>query len=53
MVLVKNLVNYFFYILSIKAAYCNPFCKRLIRGSYNYYIKSDKTKQENNYILNR
>ena len=25
MVLVKNLVNYFYYILSIKAAKCNPF----------------------------
>ena len=34
MVLVKNRVKYFYYILSIKAAYCNPFCKRFIRGSY-------------------
>jgi len=53
MVLVKNRVNYFFYILSIKAANCNPFCKRLIRGSYNYYIKSIQSKQENIYILSK
>ena len=40
MVLVKNRVNYFYYILSIKAAKCNPFCKRFIRGSCNYYTKN-------------
>lgn len=39
MVLVKNRVKYFYYILSIKAAYCNPFCKRFIRGFYIYYTK--------------
>ena len=42
MVLVKNRVNYFYYILSIKAAKCNPFCTRFIRGSYNYYTKKIK-----------
>lgn len=42
MVLVKNRVNYFYYILSIKAAKCNPFCTRFIRGSCNYYIKKIK-----------
>ncbi len=40
MVLVKNRVKYFYYILSIKAAKCNPFCKRFIRGSCNYYTKN-------------
>ena len=40
MVLVTNRVNYFYYILSIKAAKCNPFCKRFIRGSCNYYTKN-------------
>lgn len=39
MVLVKNRIKYFYYILSIKAAYCNLFCKRFIRGFYNYYTK--------------
>ena len=42
MVLVKNRVKYFYYILSIKAAKCNPFCTRFIRGSYNYYTKKIK-----------
>lgn len=45
MVLVKNRVNYFYYILSIKAAYCNPFCKRFIRGSYHYYTKIKRVCQ--------
>jgi len=39
MVLVKNRVKYFYFILSIKAANCKHFCKRFIRGSCNYYTK--------------
>lgn len=52
MVLVKNRVKYFYYILSIKAAYCNPFCKRFIRGSYIYYSKIFWASQADfNYFL--
>lgn len=39
MVLVKNRVKYFYFILSIKAANCKHFCKRFIRDSCNYYTK--------------
>lgn len=51
MVLVKNRVNYFYYILSIKAAYCKQFCKRFIRGSCNYYNKIRRPKQADWFIF--
>ena len=51
MVLVKNRVKYFYYILSIKAAYCNPFCKRFIRGSCIYYSKIVRTRQAYFFIF--
>ncbi len=51
MVLVKNRVKYFYSILSIKAAYCNPFCKRFIRGSYIYYTKIRPASQADFFIF--
>lgn len=51
MVLVKNRVKCFYSILSIKAAYCKQFCKRFIRGSYNYYTTIYPIKQGENFIF--
>lgn len=51
MVLVKNRVKYFYSILSIKAANCKQFCKRFIRGSYNYYTTIILIKQEIMFIF--
>lgn len=53
MVLVKNRVKYFYFILSIKAANCKHSCKRFIRGSYNNYIKIQKRAQAALCVLKR